>query len=137
MIRGRHRQRGEGPPVEQRAGVRGRRRIELELGIARPPVRVPCPRRRAAGDDVPEPVELAGVIVEAEWGLAERRDAESDCVRHDQRERDTTVASHRRGSYFKSGVALASAGGAMVVSLPSYGAPGPATACGAHFIDRT
>jgi hypothetical protein len=46
---------------------------------------------------VPEPIELPGVIVESHRRRAERRDAERDCERRQQRERKKPVASHRDG----------------------------------------
>ena len=100
LIGSRDRQHGEGRAVEERSRVREARRVELQLGIARPPVRVPRPRRRAVRDDVPEAVELAGVIVVAGGRDAERRRAEEEPIRDEQREGKKPVASHRRGSYF-------------------------------------
>src|SRR5437867_974839 len=50
------------------------------------------------------------MIVEGEGRDAERRGAESEPEGREQREGKKTVASHRSGSYFKSGVAPRPAG---------------------------
>ena len=77
QVGGGHRDRAEREAVQRRARVGERRRIELELRVARPPPEVPRPRRRPQRDHVPEPIELAGMVVErgsrdAEGGRGER-----------------------------------------------------------------
>ena len=64
--------------MQQRAGVGEGRRIELQLRIAGPPSIVPGPGGRAVGDDVPETIELARVIVEGRRRDAQGRRAEDE-----------------------------------------------------------
>src|SRR5262249_9341676 len=75
-------------PREQRTDVRKARRIELQLGVARPPAAVPCPRRRAVREHVPDAVELTGVIVESKHCAAKRCSGERDAEAEQQHERE-------------------------------------------------
>ena len=72
---------------EQRAQIREAGRIELQLRIARPPATVPRPRRRSVREHMPEPIELAGMVVESEHRAAERRGGERDAEAEQQHER--------------------------------------------------
>ena len=66
-------------------------RIELELRVAAPPVRAPVGRPRGRGqgaiERVPQPEELARVVVEGGDALTESRVAEGAAVDQEQQER--------------------------------------------------
>src|SRR5207249_8824283 len=70
--------------------------------IASPPAVVPAPRGEAFAHDVPDAVELAGMVVVRDDTGAERCCGERDTVRQQQRERHETrepghgVRSYRR-----------------------------------------
>src|SRR5204863_78149 len=83
-------------------------RIELQLRIARPPAAVPRPRRRAVVHHVPDAIELAGMVVEAEHRAAERRRGERHAEAEQQHERthEASIPSFRAALVFPAGYAL-------------------------------
>ena len=76
--------------TERGAGEDEARRVELEFGVAAPPVGVPVGGPVAPGEAalerMPEPEELAGMIVERRNAAAERGEAEGAAVRQEEEE---------------------------------------------------
>src|SRR5262249_13937643 len=68
--------------------------IELELRIPGPPARVPAPRREPERHRVPQPIELARVVVVDDQSAPERGPAERDAVREQESQRTESGAFH-------------------------------------------
>ena len=90
-------ERAEREPAQEQADIEEAGRIELHLGVPRPPAGVPRPRRRASREHVPEPIDLAGMVVERGECESERRSAEAEAIRQEQRERDEAAPRHGDG----------------------------------------